>query len=80
MEHPIAKAAALVGSQRALATALGVTKAAVWQWKDDGRQVPAEHCPHIERLTNGVVRCEELRPDVDWAYLRKTVGGEARHG
>ncbi|WP_019700416.1 helix-turn-helix domain-containing protein [Paracidovorax oryzae] len=72
MEHPIAKAARIVGSQRALAAALGVTKGAVWQWKEDDRQVPAEHCPHIERLTSGNVRCEDLRPDVDWGYLRKS--------
>jgi hypothetical protein len=26
----------------------------------------------IDRETGGVVRCEELRPDVDWAYLRGT--------
>ena len=70
MQHPIEKAAGIVGSQSALAAALGVTKAAVWQWKDPARQVPAEHCPVIERITHGEVRCEELRPDVDWGYLR----------
>jgi len=26
----------------------------------------------IERESKGAVRCEELRPDVDWAYLRGT--------
>ncbi len=26
----------------------------------------------IERETNRAVTCEELRPDVDWAYLRGT--------
>lgn len=26
----------------------------------------------IERESGGVVRCEDLRPDVDWAYLRGT--------
>lgn len=26
----------------------------------------------IERESNGAVRCEDLRPDVDWAYLRGT--------
>jgi len=26
----------------------------------------------IERESGGKVRCEELRPDVDWAYLRGT--------
>lgn len=33
-------------------------------------RVPAEHCPSIERATAGAVRCEELRPDVDWGVLR----------
>lgn len=27
---------------------------------------------NIERESNGAVRCEELRSDVDWAYLRGT--------
>jgi hypothetical protein len=49
----------------------GITKGAVSQWKLPGRRVPADHCPTIERLTNGEVRCEDLRPDVDWAQLRK---------
>jgi DNA-binding transcriptional regulator YdaS (Cro superfamily) len=26
----------------------------------------------IDRESNGVVPCESLRPDVDWAYLRGT--------
>lgn len=29
-------------------------------------------CINIERETSGAVRCEELRPDVDWAFLRGT--------
>ncbi|WP_088924662.1 transcriptional regulator [Burkholderia multivorans] len=70
--HPIDRAAAIVGSQAALARALSVTKAAVGQWKLDGRKVPPQHCPAIERLTGGAVRCEDLNADVDWAYLRKT--------
>lgn len=28
----------------------------------------------IDRETGGCVRCEQLRPDVDWAYLRGTAG------
>jgi DNA-binding transcriptional regulator YdaS (Cro superfamily) len=27
---------------------------------------------NLERETAGAVPCEELRPDVDWAYLRST--------
>jgi DNA-binding transcriptional regulator YdaS (Cro superfamily) len=68
--HPIERAANLVGSKAALARALGVTKAAVGQWMDPGRTVPAQHCPAIERLTNRAVLCEELRPDIEWAVLR----------
>ena len=28
---------------------------------------------HLERATNGAVRCEELRPDVAWGVLREQV-------
>lgn len=51
---------------------LNVTTQAVCFWRDGKRGLPADHCPAIERATNGAVRCEELRPDVDWAYLRGT--------
>lgn len=27
---------------------------------------------NVERESDGTVTCEELRPDVDWAYLRST--------
>ena len=79
MEHPIERAARVVGSQTALAVALKVTKAAVGQWKDAGRRVPAEHCPAIERLTGGQVRCEDLRPDVAWEVLRQQATSEGAH-
>jgi DNA-binding transcriptional regulator YdaS (Cro superfamily) len=38
------------------------------------RQVPAEKCPLIERVTKYRVRCEELRPDVAWDVLRMQAG------
>jgi DNA-binding transcriptional regulator YdaS (Cro superfamily) len=49
----------------ALASALGVSKGAVNQWKDQGRCVPLEHCVAIERATGGAVTRRDLRPD-DW--------------
>lgn len=70
-ENLITLASSIVGSRTALARIIGVTKGAVWQWEHE-RRVPAEHCPAIERATNGIVRCEGLRSDVDWAYLRGT--------
>lgn len=27
-------------------------------------------CISIEKHTGGVVRCEDLRPDIDWGFLR----------
>lgn len=61
-------AIALVGSQAKLARAVGVTPMAISQWKK--RQVPPEHCLQITRITNGAIRCEDLRPDLDWAAIR----------
>lgn len=54
----------------ALAHELGVTKGAVFQWTMEGRRIPAEHCPEIERLSGGEAKCEAMRPDVNWSYLR----------
>lgn len=70
MKPPVDRAVEIVGTQVLLAAALGVSKSAVGQWKEEGRRVPAEHCPVIERLTAGAVRCEELRPDIEWSVLR----------
>lgn len=53
-----------------MASSLGVDPQLVWQWTTGVRRVPAERCPAIERLTQGQVRCEDLRPDVEWAVLR----------
>ncbi|WP_203391331.1 Cro/CI family transcriptional regulator [Chromobacterium haemolyticum] len=68
--HPLAKAAEHVGGFPQLAKALDRTRAAVWQWMQQDRTVPAEHCPVIEELTGGKVRCEELNPNVRWDVVR----------
>jgi DNA-binding transcriptional regulator YdaS (Cro superfamily) len=65
------KAIAIAGTQSSLASALGVVPQVVHNWLVRGN-VPADHCPAIERATKGAVRCEDLRPDVDWGYLRGT--------
>jgi len=56
------------GGMSKIAKHFGITDWAVSKWQDIG--VPAERCPDIELLTNGQVRCEELRPDVNWSILR----------
>ena len=69
--EPIKTACAIVGNQASLAKALGVTPGLIYQWITGHRRVAAEHCPRIEALTNGLVRCETIRPDVPWGVLRK---------
>lgn len=76
---PLDEVVAVLGSLQALATHLGVTKGAAGQWKLPGRRVPAEYCPTIEKLVKGRVKCEALRPDVDWAYLRGTGPVQSTH-
>lgn len=61
-------------SQIELARKLGVTGGAISQWVNGLCAVPAERCPAIEAATGGLVRCEDLRPDVQWSVLR---GSEA---
>lgn len=57
------------GGPTQVAAVIGTTRSAIYDFMQRGK-VPAEHCPKIERFTNGRVRCEELNPDVDWSYLR----------
>lgn len=59
----------IVGGVSAMAKAFEITPWAASKWR---KKVPAERCPTIEKLTGGVVLCEQLRPDVDWSYLRGT--------
>ena len=54
------RACICMGSQKALAKAIGVTDQAVSKWKI---KVPAERCLDIEKATGGEVKCHELRPD-----------------
>lgn len=67
---PIQTAIDHMGNASRLARAIGVTTQAVCFWRAGARQVPAERCPAIEAATGGLVRCEELRPDVRWDVLR----------
>jgi DNA-binding transcriptional regulator YdaS (Cro superfamily) len=70
------RAAAIVGSQSALARAIGVSPQAISMWLNKG-EVPAEYAPSIEDATRGVVRCEELNSRVRWSVLRPPVQPEA---
>jgi len=36
------------------------------------QQIGGILCINIERESKGAVRCEDLRPDADWAFIRNT--------
>ena len=50
----------------AVSSALGVSSAAISNWLSRG--VPVEHCATIERVTNGEITRQALRPD-DWHVI-----------
>ena len=60
---PLEVAIDTLGSQQALADALGIRSPSITEWKQRGR-VPAERCMAIETATGRAVTCHDLRPDV----------------
>lgn len=76
----ISLAVSLLGGPVSAARKLGVARyQTVQQWVVNG-SVPPKYCPQIERLLEGAVRCEGLRPDIDWAYLRSTPAAKVSPG
>lgn len=59
-------AIAACGSQAELARRIGATTAQVNEWTKGDRPIPPPRCEQIERATDGAVRCEDLRADLDW--------------
>ncbi len=58
--------------RRHIAQKCGISDDYLYQVITRRKSVRAERCIEIEKATGGIVRCEDLRPDVDWAYLRGT--------
>lgn len=54
------------------ATRCGTTSAHLRQVSNGYRRAGEYLCINIDRESGGAVRCEDLRPDVDWGYLRGT--------
>lgn len=76
----IERAIKVVGSQSALAEALGIKQPTVSEWVRGGRPLPLERCIDIERVTRSLgeaVTCEELRPDIPWYVLRTPTSSAA---
>lgn len=49
-------------------TSIGYLRKAI----STGQKIGESLCINIERESNRAIRCEDLRTDVDWAYLRGT--------
>lgn len=75
--NAISQAIQGAGGPAKVARECGVSVQAVCFWRDSRRALPAEHCITLEKMNDGRVRCEEMLPDVDWAYLRTTSAQEA---
>jgi len=65
-EHALDTVARLIGGRPVLADRLGVSVAAIGNWKTRG--VPIEHCVNIELAVQGAITRRELRPD-DWREI-----------
>ena len=56
----------ICGSQAELARRIVAATPQVNEWTKGDRPIPPPRCEQIERATDGGVRCEDLRPDLDW--------------
>lgn len=68
----IAEAIRCAGGPAKVARRCGVSVQAVCFWRDGRSILPAEHCITLEKMNAGRIRCEQMLPDVDWAYLRNS--------
>lgn len=61
------------GYKAQLARAIGRSPSYFSRQLSGDRAFTAGDCVGIEKHTDGAVRCEDILPDVDWAFLRQTV-------
>lgn len=71
MNKAIEKAISGIGSQQILAKECGVSQQTVSLWLNGGK-MDVKYIPAIIKATEGKVRAEDLRPDVDWAVIRNS--------
>lgn len=64
-------AVTFAGSISALARKIGVTPWAASKWNPE--KIPEDRCLKIEEITQVQVKAEQLRPDINWEYVRKNL-------
>jgi DNA-binding transcriptional regulator YdaS (Cro superfamily) len=70
---PLQRAVQAADSAVNLARAIGVTGPMIYQWHRGIKPIGPDACAAIERATG--VRCEELRPDLQWVRKRGKIVG-----
>lgn len=68
----IKQAVALCNGQSSLARACGVSQTAVLKWICGGK-MDVKYIPAIIKATNGEIKPQELRPDVDWETIKQSL-------
>lgn len=66
-----------IEARRELAKKSGIGDAYLYQVLTGRKPASLELCIVLERESRRVITCEELRPEVDWAYLRGTAKATA---
>ena len=71
MNEKVILATEICGNQSALARVCGVSQPTV-NGGINGASMDVKYIPAIIKATEGKVRAEDLRPDVDWAVIRNS--------
>lgn len=66
--------------QKSYASRSGTTLGYLRKALSTSQQIGERICIGLERESGGLVTCEELRPDVDWGYLRGTAKQRSKRG
>lgn len=64
----------------ALARQCGTTPGQLKQVAYGNRRANASLAIALDRETDGAIRCEDTRPDIDWAYVRNSGSAEPAPG
>jgi len=64
MNQVIKTAIAIVGTQKGLAQACGVSQAAVQKWLHNKAKVAPENVASLVQATNGKIKPHQIRPDL----------------
>lgn len=67
----LSKAVSIAGGQASLGRLIEASKSQVNSWFKYGKPIPPARCISIEKATG--VRCEDLRPDIEWVRKRGRV-------